>query len=43
MVGDRERCLAAGADGYLGKPMNLAQLTQALNQLLPPDRAAPPR
>jgi signal transduction histidine kinase/CheY-like chemotaxis protein len=30
MSGDRERCLKAGMDGYVSKPMHLAELLQAI-------------
>jgi TMAO reductase system sensor TorS len=35
MSGDRERCLAAGMDGYLTKPVKLAQLVEAIDSVLP--------
>jgi CheY-like chemotaxis protein len=31
MKGDAERCLAAGMDGYLAKPINIAELNDAIN------------
>ena len=34
MEGDRDRCLEAGADEYLSKPVNLKQLAQLIQQLL---------
>ena len=33
MRGDRERCLGAGMDGYVAKPVNLAALGEALSGL----------
>jgi two-component system sensor histidine kinase/response regulator len=35
MKGDRERCLNAGMDGYLVKPIRAAQLDEALGELSP--------
>lgn len=34
MVGDRERCLEAGAIGYISKPVNVDELVKLLNQYL---------
>jgi signal transduction histidine kinase/DNA-binding response OmpR family regulator len=36
MKGDRERCLAAGMDGYLTKPLRAAELLETLARLFPP-------
>jgi signal transduction histidine kinase/ActR/RegA family two-component response regulator len=34
MPGDRERCLAAGADGYLSKPLNLDQVISTVRSFI---------
>ncbi|MFP9099748.1 response regulator [Flavobacterium sp. RHBU_24] len=33
MVGDREKCIAAGADGYISKPIDVDKLMTVLNAL----------
>jgi PAS domain S-box-containing protein len=35
LKGDRERCLAAGMDGYVSKPIKSAELLAALDELAP--------
>ena len=34
MTGDREKCLEAGADGYISKPVDVTKLVKLLNQLM---------
>jgi CheY-like chemotaxis protein len=33
LAGDRERCLAAGMDDYVAKPIRRTELTEALNKV----------
>jgi CheY-like chemotaxis protein len=43
LASDRDRCLAAGMDGYISKPINAAQLTAVIAELaLAPEPAAGP-
>ena len=36
MQGDRERCVASGMDGYVSKPIRIAELLQALEGIAGP-------
>jgi CheY-like chemotaxis protein len=40
MIGDRERCIAAGMDAYLAKPINPQELYEAVEQSAPAAMAA---
>jgi CheY-like chemotaxis protein len=33
MIGDREKCLEAGADDYISKPVDVDRLLEVLNQI----------
>jgi signal transduction histidine kinase/CheY-like chemotaxis protein/HPt (histidine-containing phosphotransfer) domain-containing protein len=42
MAGDRDRCLAAGMDGYVSKPLRPDDLMAAVAQFFPANAVAPP-
>lgn len=41
MAGDRERCLAAGMDGFVSKPIDVGELTEAIARLCPEPEPTP--
>jgi PAS domain S-box-containing protein len=41
MSGDRERCLAAGMDEYISKPVNLKAMVKLIHKFLPISNASP--
>ena len=41
MVGDREKCLKAGMDDYVAKPVNPEKLATAIEKALKKQRASP--
>jgi len=43
MKGDRERCLAAGADDYVAKPIRVEELFAAIERVRPLQRSVEPR
>ncbi|HEX5271022.1 MAG TPA: response regulator, partial [Gemmataceae bacterium] len=41
LKGDRERCLAAGMDGYVAKPIHAEDLRRVIDALIPPTTVEP--
>ncbi|HKR26731.1 MAG TPA: response regulator, partial [Acidobacteriaceae bacterium] len=42
LQGDRERCLAAGMDGYVAKPLTGKELAEAIHRFVPDEHAGTP-
>jgi CheY-like chemotaxis protein len=43
LEGDREKCLAAGMDDYIGKPVQKEELAEKLSKCVPSNLGADPR
>lgn len=41
LAGDRERCMAAGMDDYIAKPVQVSELIEKLNKVTPQSSAGP--
>jgi CheY-like chemotaxis protein len=42
MSGDEQRCLDAGMNGYLSKPIRMADLARGVTKILPAERVQRP-
>jgi CheY-like chemotaxis protein len=39
MAGDRQRCLTAGMDGYISKPIQVHHMFEVIDSVCPPDHS----